>query len=332
MKELIADLPREDRKKLKKGKPPSCLSPMLATLTSERFSRSGWIFECKFDGERCLTFKQGGTVRLLSRNNKGLNGNYPELADALKRQSQHDLVADGEVVAFEGDVTSFARLQGRMQERHPQETRRNAVEVYYYLFDLIYLDGYDISDLELVQRKELLRQAIEFKDPIRFTTHIDTQGEAYYREACHKGWEGVIAKWAGSPYVHKRSRDWLKFKCISEQEMVIGGYTDPEGERIGFGALLLGYYKAGKLIYAGKVGTGFNDETLHRLGQKLAGLEQNRAPFAGEVREKGSHWVKPELVAQVGFSQWTQYGKLRHPRFLGLRQDKNPREVVREEA
>jgi DNA ligase D-like protein (predicted ligase) len=305
---------------------------MLATLTGEHFSRPGWIFECKFDGERCLAFKQGGTVRLLSRNNKELNGNYPELVEAIGRQSRHDLVADGEVVAFEGDVTSFARLQSRMQERYPQEAQRRAVEVYYYLFDMVHLDGYDIGNLELVKRKKLLRQAISFEDPLRFTEHIDTEGETYYREACHEGWEGIIAKRADSAYVHKRSRDWLKFKCVSEQELVVGGYTDPQGERIAFGALLMGYYRAGQLIYAGKVGTGFDDETLHRLGQELAGLEQGRSPFAGEVREKGSHWVKPEMVAQVGFTEWTKYGKLRHPRFLGLRRDKDPREVVREGA
>jgi bifunctional non-homologous end joining protein LigD len=329
---MFSIIPKEAKGKLKKKAQPAWVDPMLATLTKERFSRKGWIFECKFDGERCLTFKRGSKVRLLSRNGKIINGNYPELADAFQEQSGHDLIADGEVVAFDGGITSFAKLQGRMQVHNPQEARHSAVDVFYYLFDLIYLDGYDISNLELHQRKKLLRQAINFRDPIRFTAHIDTEGEAYYQEACRKGWEGIIAKRAYSAYVHKRSRDWLKFKCLNKQELVIGGYTDPEGGRTGFGALLLGYYDGSKLIYAGKVGTGFNIKTLRSLGKKLTDLERDKPQFYEEVKEKGVHWVKPKLVAQIGFTEWTQHGKLRHPRFLGLRRDKNPKEVVKEEA
>jgi DNA ligase D-like protein (predicted ligase) len=217
-----------------------------------------------------------------------------------------------------------------MQIHNSKEARQSGINVFYYLFDMIYIDGYDISSLELLQRKQLLHRAINFKDPVRFTAHIDTGGEAYYQEACKKGWEGVIAKRADSPYVSVRSKDWLKFKCVNEQEFVIGGYTDPKGQRTGFGALLVGYYDDDKLIYAGKVGTGFNDKTLHSLSKKLANLKQDNQQFFNEIKEKGAHWVKPELVAQVGFTEWTKNGMLRHPRFLGLRLDKPAEQVIRE--
>jgi ATP-dependent DNA ligase len=165
---------------------------------------------------------------------------------------------------------------------------------------------------------------------LRFTPHIEREGVNYYRQACRKGWEGIIAKRYDSLYVSVRSKDWLKFKCVSEQELVIGGYTDPRGSRSGFGALLVGYYDRGKLIYAGKVGTGYNEETLHNLGRELARLEKPVSPFTDLSKGKGIHWVKPEIVAQVGFTEWTQYGKLRHPRFLGLRRDKAAGDVIRE--
>jgi DNA ligase D-like protein (predicted ligase) len=234
------------------------------------------------------------------------------------------------VVAFDGDVTSFQRLQRRMQLDAPDKARRTGILVYYYLFDLLYLDGYETTELALRYRKELLRRAVIFKDPLRFTPYIEREGEAYYQEACRKGWEGIIAKRADSTYISTRSRDWLKFKCVNEQEFVIGGYTDPKGKRTGFGALLTGYYDKGNLVYAGKVGTGYDKELLHRLSQELSGIEQNNSPFSGEVREKGVHWVKPEVVAEVGFAEWTEAGMLRHPRFLGLRRDKPAQEVVRE--
>lgn len=240
-------------------------------------------------------------------------------------------IADGEVVAFKGDVTSFEQLQRRMQVRDPAEARRRGVKVFYYLFDLVYLNGYDLTNVPLVHRKALLKTAFEFRDPLRYTGHREREGEAYYREAGRKGWEGVIAKHSESAYVAGRSRDWLKFKCWEEQEFVIGGFTDPLGSRAGFGALLLGYYEGSGFRYAGKVGTGFDTGVLIRLAKKLAPLEIQHSPFAEEVKAgKGVHWVRPKLVAQVSFTQWTRDGRLRHPRFLGIRRDKDPREVVRE--
>jgi DNA ligase D-like protein (predicted ligase) len=203
--------------------------------------------------------------------------------------------------------------------------------VWLYLFDLLYLDGYDTREVPLRYRKELLRNTFDFRGSLRFTEHRETEGEAYYREACRNGWEGVIAKNADSVYVSGRTRDWLKFKCSNEQEFVIGGYTEPRGSRIGFGALLLGYFRGRKLVYAGKVGTGFDNDTLRRLSSKLAELETPTCPFAEDgLPRRGVHWVKPKLVAQIDFTEWTQGGKLRHPRFLGLREDKQPEEVVRE--
>jgi ATP-dependent DNA ligase len=195
---------------------------------------------------------------------------------------------------------------------------------------MLSFDGHDIRSLAVRERKNVLRRAISFRDPIRFMTHRVRDGEAYRDEACRKGWEGVIAKRAAAPYVSGRSRDWLKFKCVRDQEFVIGGFTDPQGSRTGFGALLVGYYDDGSLRYAGKVGTGYNAQVLHDLRARLGRLEQDASPFADRVREKGSHWVRPQLVAQIGFTEWTRDGKLRHPRFAGLRRDKKAADVVRE--
>lgn len=305
---------------------------MLATLVAQPFSRKGWLFEQKFDGERCLVLRCRRSVLLLSRNRKRLNDRYPELVEALQNQKVERFAVDGEIVTFDRHVTSFSKLQLRMQVRHPSEDLRRKIPVWIYIFDLLHLDGYDTRQLPLRIRKELLRKALDFDDPLRFTEHRETEGEAYYREACRKRGEGIIAKDGDSIYVSKRSRYWLKFKCTKEQELVIGGYTDPQGQRTGFGALLVGYYKGGKLAYAGKVGTGFDEETLRRMHKQLAQLETRTSPFAaGDPPRRGVHWVRPKLVAQIGFTEWTPEGKLRHPRFLGLRFDKSAAEVVREE-
>jgi DNA ligase D-like protein (predicted ligase) len=333
MASLLDRLPREAREKLREKKMPSWTSPMLATLTHDTFSDAGWIYERKLDGERCLAFVKGGSVRLLSRNRKELDDTYPELEEALADALSTDVILDGEVVAFEKNVTSFSRLQKRMQIRDRDEARSSGVAVHYYVFDVIHLDGHDLSRLPLRHRKGLLRRAVRFDDPLRFTAHRNEKGEEYLAEACRKGWEGLIAKEADSPYVHSRSRKWLKFKCVNRQEFVIGGYTDPEGERIGFGALLIGYHEDGDLRYAGKVGTGYDDETLRKLGGRLERLERETPPFdAGKLPGKGVHWVSPKLVGEVSFTEWTTAGRLRHPRFEGIRRDKDPEDVVREGA
>ena len=311
---------------------PAWLDPQLATLTRERFSDPAWIFERKLDGERCLAFRDGPELRLMTRNQKVVTATYPELAAALKAQHADDFIVDGEVVAFDGNQTSFARLQQRLGVHDPGQPLLTEVPVYYYLFDVLWAAGQDTPPLPLRERKRLLRSLLSFTDPLRFTEHRDADGEAYWREACTAGWEGVVAKRADAPYRGGRSRDWLKFKCENAQEFVIGGYTDPQGSRTGFGALLLGYYdRNGKLAYAGKVGTGFDQRTLTSLHAALAALERDRPPFErGVLPRSRVHWAAPRLVGQVGFSEWTTDGQLRHPRFQGLRRDKDPAEVVRE--
>jgi bifunctional non-homologous end joining protein LigD len=312
--------------------PPDWLEPELATLTKERFSRPGWLFERKFDGERCLAYLAGGQSRLMTRNRLDVSGTYPELREALLEQSTCGFVVDGEVVAFEGEATSFGKLQQRLGVRDPSAELRRRVPVCYYLFDVLHADGADLRQLPLVERKNRLRELFAFADPLRFTTHRDRDGVAYWEWACRKGWEGLIAKRADAPYRAGRSRDWLKFKCENNAEFVIGGYTDPQGSRKGFGALLLGYYdSAGGLVYAGKVGTGFSAATLASMSATLAGISAGRSPFqVGAVPKAAVHWVQPRLVAQVTFSEWTSAGQLRHPRFEGLRRDKDPASVVRE--
>jgi bifunctional non-homologous end joining protein LigD len=260
-------LPAEVRARLRRGPQPEWIAPMLATLTEERFSRQGWLFEPKWDGERCLAFRRGGDLRLFSRNRILLNDKYPEITTALDRQEAASFITDGEIVTFKNGITSFAKLQERMQVAHPSPDLLRRVPVWLYLFDLLYLDRYDTRQLPLRCRKTLLSKAFAFRGSLRFTDHRDTEGEAYYREACRKGWEGLIAKNGDSVYVSRRTRDWLKFKCIKEQEFVLGGYTEPRGSRTGFGALLLGFYCGRRLLYAGKVGTGFCRQRSQLLAQ-----------------------------------------------------------------
>jgi bifunctional non-homologous end joining protein LigD len=324
-------LGERERGLLRRGPKPTSFEAMKATLARDPFSDPDWIFERKLDGVRAIAVREGDEVRLVSRTGRTLVA-YPEIVEALGREPCEDFVADGEIVAFEGKITSFAKLQGRMQLSDPEAARRTGIGVYLYLFDLVWLDGYDLGRLPLRARKSVLRAALSFTGPVRFLPHRNEHGERLFREACQQGLEGVIAKRADSPYVRTRSHDWLKFKCHREQELVIGGFTAPKGSRTDFGALLVGYYESGDLRYAGKVGTGFNQSTLKRLGGQLHKLEVGKPAFVDiHPIPRSTHWVKPDLVAQIAFSEWTRDGRLRHPRYLGLRDDKRPREVVREE-
>jgi bifunctional non-homologous end joining protein LigD len=312
----------EERERLRPGAPPAGTDAMKAVLTDDRFDDPEWSFERKLDGIRCIAVRDGGATRLLSRNDLSLNGRYPEVAEALDAEARDRFAVDGEVVAFDGDQTSFAKLARRGRE---------PVAVFYYVFDVLWLDGHDVRALPLRTRKRLLRETLGFADPVRLTPHRNTDGEAFFAEACAKGWEGLIAKRVASTYGGGRSKDWLKFKCEHGQELVIGGFTEPKGSRTEFGALLAGYYDGdGRLRYAGKVGTGFDRPTLRSLGEQLRARARQTSPFADPIPERGVTWVEPELVAQVGFAEWTGDGRLRHPRFLGLREDKPARAVVRE--
>ena len=291
---------------------------MAATLTQERFTGSEWSFEQKFDGIRLLAYKNRKQVDLFSRNH--LPQNLPVISQAVARLSPRELILDGEITWSRGRLT-------------------------YHVFDLMWIDGHETMSLPLEERRRLLR---ELNLPPPLTQVVELNHEAPWDHARAAGWEGVIAKRRGSTYEQRRSRNWLKMKCELAQEFVVGSLTDPQGKRVGLGALLVGYWSeppavAGgppssissnspDFVYAGKIGTGFNNELLLDLRHKLDALEVPKAPFTPAVGlpRLRAHWVRPELVVQVGFIQWTGHNKLRHPRLLGIRHDKDPRDVVRE--
>jgi bifunctional non-homologous end joining protein LigD len=312
---------------------PAWIEPQLATLTRDRFSDPAWLFERKLDGERCLAFADDTRIRLMSRNDREITSTFPEIAQAMAEQASHGTVVDGEIVAFAGSQTSFSLLQQRLGRAAPGDDLLLRVPAYFYLFDVMFAEGRDTRSLPQRERKEVLAQLLTFAGPLRYTGHREGDGEQYFRQACADGWEGLIAKRADARYVSGRTRNWLKFKCENGQEFVIGGYTDPRGSRRHFGALLLGYYdKDGRLAYAGKVGTGFSAEALERIHAELSRIERAEPAFeSGSLPAAGVHWVQPRLVGQVGFTEWTRDGELRHPRFQGLRFDKDAAEVVRED-
>jgi ATP-dependent DNA ligase len=286
---------------------PEWLEPMAATLTAERFDDPAWTFERKLDGIRVLAFKDGDEVRLLSRNQLQLTASYPAVAAAVAALPVDSVVLDGEATGAWG-------RQGRAD---------------YHVFDVLWLDGESCTALPLSERRKRL-DGIHFRLPIA-RVHPLT-GSSPWERACREGWEGVIAKRLDSPYEHRRSKHWLKMKCEASQELVVGGFTDPQGSRVGLGALLVGYFEGTDFVFAGKIGTGFDTALLRDLRDQLDALEQPAPPFTkgtGLPRIR-AHWVRPKLVVQVAFTEWTVHGKLRHPRLLGVRIDKAAREVVRE--
>jgi bifunctional non-homologous end joining protein LigD len=282
---------------------PEWLQPMAATLTQERFAGPEWTFERKYDGIRLLAFKQGDDVRLLSRNR--LPQHNPAIAAAIAALPAHDVILDGEV------------------------TWRNERSVAYYVFDILWLDGRDVTSLTLDERRALL-SALPLRPPLQRVAELEDPRP--WERACAEGWEGVIAKRRDAGYEHRRSPHWLKMKCEESQELVVGGFTDPQGGRVGFGALLVGYYEQDDFVFAGKVGTGFDTKLLLELRTRLDALEIPKSPFTKAVGlpRVRAHWVRPEIVVQVAFLEWTGHGKMRHSRLLGLRTDKSAREVVRE--
>jgi DNA ligase D-like protein (predicted ligase) len=282
---------------------PDWLEPMAATLTQERFTGPDWLFERKFDGIRLLAYKRGAEVGLYSRNR--LPQQLPAVTAAVAALPVRDAILDGEVT-----------WDGRSG---------------YHVFDVLWLNGRAVTSVPLEDRRALLA-ALPFTAPLQRVELLDDP--APWDRARREGWEGVIAKRRGSPYEHRRSKHWLKMKCEAAQEFVVGGFTDPQGARVGLGALLVGYYEGGELAFAGKIGTGFDTRLLLDLRRRLDAIEVTSSPF---VHAKGlprlrAHWVRPEIVVQVGFIEWTVHGKLRHPRLLGVRFDKDPRRVVREPA
>jgi bifunctional non-homologous end joining protein LigD len=293
---------------------PDWLAPMAATLTQERFAAPEWIFERKYDGIRLIAFKQGADVRLYSRNR--LPQNMPSVATAIAALPVTDAILDGEVT---WDPST----------RADDCARSGQARVVYHVFDVMWLDGREVTTLPLEERRALLAN-LRLRRPLELVSLLEH--ERPWELARAEGWEGVIAKRKGTPYEHKRSRNWLKMKCETTQELVVGGFTDPQGQRVGLGALLVGYYEADDFVFAGKVGTGFDTKLLLDLRGRLDALEIPERPFTKSIGlpRLRAHWVRPEIVVQVGFIEWTAHGKLRHPRLLGVRTDKAAREVVRE--
>jgi bifunctional non-homologous end joining protein LigD len=282
---------------------PEWVVPMAATLTQERFTGPEWIFERKLDGIRMLAFKNGKDVKLYSRNR--LLQHYPAVAEAISKLPFREVILDGEA-AWD-----------------------SASRIAYHVFDILWLEGRSVMSLPLDARRALLKD-IPLRAPLAHVPEI-TDDKPWER-ACSEGWEGVIAKRRMSRYEHRRSPHWLKMKCEATQELVVGGFTDPQGSRVGFGALLVGYFDRNDFVFAGKIGTGFDTKLLLELRARLDKLEMPNSPF---TKAKGlprirAHWVRPEIVVQVAFIEWTAHSKLRHPRLLGVRYDKSPREVVRE--
>jgi ATP-dependent DNA ligase len=280
---------------------------MAATLTQERFTGPEWTFERKLDGIRVLAFKSGAEVRLLSRNKLPLNASYPAVVDAIASLNVHDVILDGEATGAWGRQGEFT----------------------YHVFDVLWLDGRDVTSLTLEGRRALL-DGLSLRSPVgRVEVLEDAQP---WERACREGWEGVIAKRRDSPYEHRRSPHWLKMKCEASQEFAVGGFTDPQGARVGLGALLVGVFDREDLVFAGKVGTGFDTRLLLDLRTRLDRLEIPTSPFTKAVGlpRVRAHWVRPEVVVQVAFIEWTVHGKLRHPRLLGVRADKPPHDVVTE--
>jgi len=298
----------------------SFVLPMLAKLVSKPPATEGWVYERKLDGLRCIAVRSGDQVELWSRSRQSFTRRFGGIASAVGRLPVDDVVLDGEIVALEAGRTSFALLQ------RPGSTATPLL----YAFDVLHLDGTDVRDRPLLERKKLLAAVVKGRSSLRRVDHVKGDPEELLRQACADGWEGLIAKRAEAPYRSGRSSDWLKLKCSASQELVIGGFTEPRGARTHFGALLVGYYDSEGLRYAGKVGTGFDSVILADLHRRMAARERPTSPFVDRVRERGAHWVEPELVANFAFTEWTADGKLRHPRYEGLRPDKDPRTVTRE--
>ena len=285
---------------------PTWFVPMAATLTQKRFTGPEWIFERKLDGIRVLAFKNGADVQLLSRNKLPLNGSYPAVVDAVAQLPVREVVLDGEATGAWG-------RQG---------------DADYHVFDILWIDGRDVTSLPLDDRRALLAR-LPLTRPLAHVAALDDP--APWERACREGWEGVIAKRRDAPYEHRRSPHWLKMKCELTQDLVVGGFTDPQGARVGLGALLVGYFDGDDLVFSGKVGTGFDTRLLLDLRARLDALAIPKSPFtkATGLPRLRAHWARPEIVVEVAFIEWTGYDKLRHPRLLGVRDGQPAREVAR---
>jgi len=325
-----------------KSNMPAVIHPMLATLTDEAFSSADWLYEIKWDGYRAVAFIEDGDVRLVSRNQNEMTSLYPELHALPKNISANRAVLDGEVVALDDQGrSSFSLMQQRAGIRSGvKRTRQDtSIPVIYYVFDILYLDGYNLMKVALEERKKLLQSIITPSPILRYSEHFVNEGERLFEAAREQGLEGIVAKRRNSCYEQKRSREWLKMKITRRQECVIAGYTDPKGSRENFGSLVLGLYDdKGRLRHVGNAGTGFNASTHSDMWKRLEKLQTDNNPFGEKIDStRRPHWVKPELVAEIKFTEWTHEGesgaiKMRAPVFEGLRFDKPPRECVFEKV
>ena len=322
---------------------PTEIHPMLATSIAQPFDGSEWLFEIKWDGYRAVAFIESGKIRLVSRNQNDLTARYPELKDLPNFVKAKNAILDGEVVALdEQGRASFSLMQQRTGFRPGgRRAATNAdVPVLYYAFDLLYLDGYDWRRVPLEDRKKKLASILVTGDSLRYSDHYEQQGKALFEIARQKGLEGILAKRRDSIYQERRSGEWLKIKIRHRLEAVIGGYTEPEGSRAHFGSIVLGLYdKQGRLIHVGQAGSGFNQESLSEISKLLKKRETKQKPFYGDVEAlRKVTWVKPDLVAEIEYAEWTDGAsggsgpKLRAPVFLGLRDDKDPKECVLDET
>lgn len=305
---------------------PAEIHPMLATLVDEPFSNPEWIFETKWDGFRSICFIKNGKAGFVSRNQIEMTPNYPELRDVPKQVDAREAILDGEIVALdERGLPRFQLLQPRVGRKSGIDALRGKAQIVYFAFDLLYLDGYDLMACPLVERKAMLEQIIRPASFLKFSVHIEGDGERFYKEIEKFHLEGMMAKRAASPYVQKRSSDWLKIKTVQRSEVVIGGYTKPRGMRSYFGALVVGLYRGNDLRYVAHTGGGFNEKTLERLFKLMQPLHTERCPFVVKPKtNEPVQWIKPKLVAEVKFSEWTADERMRHPIFVGLREDKRP--------
>ena len=308
---------------------------MLATQQEQPFSRPEWIFEIKYDGVRVLAERKGDSVELYGRNGTEITNRYPEIKEALKRLAVERFVIDGEIVALdERGQPSFQKLQARMHLSNPRDIQQamSAAPVEGIFFDCLAIEGHDLRSLGLLERKEILKRFLPPLGRARYSDHVEIAGKDFFEAASERRLEGILAKKANSRYTGGRSRDWVKIKCQQRQEFVIGGYTDPQGERGYFGALHLGLYQDNKLIYVSKVGTGFDTRSLKLIWEKMQPLARAKSPFEKKSPTgRGNHWLEPALVCEVRYSGWTDDGGIRQPTFLGLRPDKKPEECRKEE-
>ncbi len=313
----------------KKAPMPQSIRPALATLSEDAPANdSNWLYEIKFDGIRVLPFVKNGATRLFARSGRDITREYPEFVGLAKSVRARDAILDGEVVVLNAAGHSdFQRLQSRFGVQDPPEKLRNEVPPVLYLFDLLFCDGYDLRRVPLIERKSLLQKIVRTSNAVRISEHQSGRGTELFAAAIKQGLEGIIGKRADSPYAEGRTTNWLKFKGLQEIDGVIGGWTSPRGSREFFGSLLVGLYEGAELQFVGGVGTGYSRDVEKQLFEKLQTIEVRRCPFSPEpkTRER-AHWLKPAMVARVGYAEWTSDRHLRQPRFLGLQPDRDPKE------